>query len=139
MNNFAIVTDSSCDITSDLKERFGIDGVIRGIVYAPDGTQMLSDIDWENISPEEYYTSMQGRNVLYKTATPSAGEVFNVFDPILSSGRDILSISLSSAISGTLQIIQTVANELQEKYPEIKIICIDSLTSFNPTMDISSF
>lgn len=127
MKNFAIVTDSSCDITSSLKERFDIDGVIRGVVYAPDGTQMLSDIDWENISPEEYYSSMQGRNVLYKTATPSAGEIINVFEPILRSGRDILSISLSSAISGTYQIVQSTANELLLKYPERKIVCVDSL------------
>lgn len=127
MNNFAIVTDSSCDINSSLMKKFGIDGVIRGVVYAPDGTQLLADIDWENISPEEFYTSMKGRNILYKTATPSAGEVLNVLEPVLQSGRDILTISLSSAISGTFQIVQTAANELLEKYPERKIVCVDSL------------
>ncbi len=114
-------------MTKELRERFGIDGIIRGIVYPPDGSQIFADIDWENITPEEYYNSMRGRKVLYKTATPSVGEIISVMEPLLQAGRDVLSISLSTGISGTFQVVQNAANDLMEKYPERKIICIDSL------------
>jgi len=127
MNNFEIVPDSSCDMTKDLRERFGINHFIRGIVYKPDGTQIYADIDWETMTPEEYFTSMKGRKVLYKTATPPVGEVMGVFESILKEGKDILSISLSTGISGTYTVVKNVAEELTEKYPERKIICIDSL------------
>ena len=35
--------------------------------------------------------------------------------------------SLSSGISGTLKVCETAAAELRPKYPDRKIICIDSL------------
>jgi len=127
MNNFAIIADSSCDLTKDLRKRFGVDALIRGIVYKPDGTQILADVDWETITPENYYRSMQGRKVLYKTATPPIGEIREVFEKFLKDGRDILSISLSTGISGTFQIVQNTANELLQEYPDRKIICVDSL------------
>jgi DegV family protein with EDD domain len=50
-------------------------------------------------------------------------------EPILKSGRDILSISFSSALSGTYNSARIAKEELQEKYPERKIIVIDSLSA----------
>lgn len=127
MNNFAIIPDSSSDMIKPIRDRFGVEEYIRGIVYMPDGTQTLSDMDWETMTPKEYFESMKGRKVLYKTATPPVGEVIDVFEPVLKSGRDILSISLSSGISGTYKVVQSVADDLLKKYPERKIVCVDSL------------
>ena len=126
MNSFEIIPDSSCDMTEELRKRFGVTNVIRGVVYKPDGTQTLADIDWETMTPEEYFNSMKGRKVLYKTATPPLGEIIDVFEPILKSGRDILSISLSTGISGTYTVVKNTADELLKKYPDRKIICVDS-------------
>ncbi len=125
--DFVIIPDSSADMTSELRERFGIPAIVRGTLYYPDGSQHLANSDWEDFTPDEYYASMKGRNILYKTATPPVGETMNVYESFLKEGKDILSISLSSAISGTYQGFVSVANELMEKYPERKIICVDSL------------
>lgn len=127
MSNFEIIPDSSCDMTKVLREKYGINHIIRGVVYKPDGTQIFADIDWETTTPEEYFNSMKGRKVLYKTATPPIGEIVEVFEPILKEGKDILSISLSTGISGTYTAVKTIAEDLMKKYPERKIICIDSL------------
>ncbi len=127
MSSFEIIPDSSSDMTVDLRKRFGILNIIHGVVYKPDGTQILADIDWETMTPEEYFNSMKGRKVLYKTATPPIGEIIDVFEPVLKSGKDILSISLSTGISGTYGVVKSAADELLQKYPERKIICIDSL------------
>ena len=127
MSEFVIIPDASCDLTIDLRNRFGIENYMRGVMYYPDGSQGYADLDWEAMTPEEYYTSMQGRKILYKTATPPLGEILDVFEPVLKSGRDILTITLSSGISSTYNFVQNVSNELMEKYPGRKIICIDSL------------
>ena len=127
MNNFAIVLDSSCDMSSEMRKRFNIDALVRGVVYKPDGSQMLSDLDWETMTPEQFYDSMKGRKILYKTATPPVGEIIEKFEALLQAGRDILSISLSTGLSGTHTLVQNTANDLLKKYPERKIICIDSL------------
>ena len=127
MSDFVIIPDASCDMTKKLRERFGIEHAIRGVLYTPSGVEMPADLDWETMSPEEYYNSMRGKNALYKSATPPVGEITKTFETVLQSGKDILSISLSTGISGTFNSVENVAKSLLEKYPERKIICIDSL------------
>ncbi len=127
MYKFEIIPDSSSDFTNELRERFGINHILLGTIYHPDGHQSRADVDWENITPEEYFKSMKGRNILYKTATPQSGEITETFENVLKQGKDILSISLSSALSSTYDMCIKAADELSMKYPDRKIICIDSL------------
>ena len=127
MSNFAIIPDISCDLTRDLRERFGIEDYISGLVYFPDGHCEKSDLDWDKHDPKTFYESMSDKKTLYKTACAPAGDVMGVFEKQLKAGKDILCIVLSSALSGTLQTCEMVKAELLPKYPERKIICIDSL------------
>ena len=127
MSNFVIIPDASSDLTRDLRERFNIPGYIKGVFYFQDGREAAADLDWELIDPETYYKSMSGRNMLYKTASSKKGEVFSVYESFLKEGKDILAVSLSSGLSGTYQLCCQVAKELMEKYPERKIIVVDSL------------
>ena len=48
-------------------------------------------------------------------------------EPYLKEGKDILYIAFSSGLSGTYNSIRMAAEELQEEYPERKLIVIDSL------------
>lgn len=127
MNDFVIIPDSACDLTADLRERFGIEDYLHGVVYFPDGTAVSADLDWGCISPEEYYNSMKERKIIYKTASVPMGDIHELFEKYLKQGKDILSISLSSALSTSHNSCEIVAKELLEKYPDRKIICIDSL------------
>lgn len=127
MADFVIIPDVACDLTRDLRERFGVRDYVTGMIYFPDGHSEFVDLDWERHNPKDFYESMSGRKVLYKTATAPAGEIIRVFEKYLSQGMDILGITLSSALSGTLQAFQLAAKELQEKYPERKIVCLDSM------------
>ncbi len=126
MSNFAIVADTACDLHKGLRERFGVDDYVRGILYYPDGKQESCSLDWETMTAKEYYDSMKGRKALYTTATPPLGEVMETFEKYLKDGRDVLSISLSSGLSSSWSNTVGVAEDLQQKYPERKIICIDS-------------
>lgn len=127
MSNFVIIPDTSCDLIKPLRERFGIDDYIDGIVYLPDGTSIKSDIDWETYNPKEFFESMKDKNISYRTACATTGDIFKVFEKHLKNGKDILAITLSSALSGTFQTCELVKNQLLEKYPERKIICVDSM------------
>ena len=127
MSDFVIIPDASSDLNKELRERFHIPDYVRGTFYFPDGKEAFADLDWELMDPVTYYTSMSGRNVLFKTASARRGEVLSVYEKQLKAGKDILAISLSSALSGTYQVCTTIANELMEKYPERKIVVVDSL------------
>ncbi len=127
MSDFVIIPDTACDLTADLRERFGIEDYLRGIMYFPDGRELEADLDWSYISPEEYYESMSDKKTLYKTASIPVGNIIETFEKYLKQGKDILSISLSSGLSTSYSSCELVAKELREKYPERKIFCIDSL------------
>ena len=127
MSDFVIIPDASSDLTKDLRERFQIPDYLRGTIYFPDGSQAVADLDWELIDPKTYYESMTKRNTLYKTASTQRGDVISVYEKFLKEGKDILAVTLSSALSGTNQLCRKVAEELLEKYPERKILVVDSL------------
>ena len=127
MSDFVIIPDASSDLTKELRERFNIPGYIKGTFYFPDGREAAADLDWELMDPVTYYESMSGRKTLYKTASAQRGEVLSVYERFLKQGKDILAVTLSSGLSGTHQVCQKVAEELLERYPERKIIVVDSL------------
>ena len=88
---------------------------------------MLADVDWKTMTPAEYFDSMSGKKALYKTASILQGEVSDTVEPFLKEGKDVILVSLSTALSGTYQSMTIVAKQLLEKYPERKIECVDSL------------
>lgn len=127
MSEFVIIPDSSSDISKDLRERFGVPDYIRGLVYFPDGHEEVASLDWEKYDPKSFYESMLDKKTIYKTACAPAGDVFSVYENQLKQGKDILAVTLSSALSGTYQTCQMVKEKLLEKYPERKILIVDTL------------
>ncbi len=127
MSDYVIIPDSSCDLNKELRERFDIPDITRGVLYYPDGHSELADVDWETMTPKEFYDSMKGRNVLYKTACPPGEEIIEKYEKHLKAGRDIIAPVLSTALSATYNDCSQVAKELLKKYPERRIVVIDSL------------
>ena len=101
MQNFAILTDTACDMTAELRERFGIDGYVRGTLNFPDGHSELADLDWGNMTPETYYASMKDKKSLYSTSLPAPQEISDLFERFLSQGRDVLFACIATGLSGT--------------------------------------
>lgn len=127
MSEYVIIPDTSCDLNAGLRARFGIPEYLHGILYHPDGRAERSSLDWETMTAKEYYDSMKGKKALYTTATPPLGEVMETFEKYLKQGKDVLSISLSGGLSASYANTVKVAEELLEKYPGRKIVCIDSM------------
>lgn len=127
MHNFAILTDTASDMTKQLRERFGVEDYVHGILVFPDGHAEPADLDWGNMTPAAYYGSMKDKKALYSSSLPSPQEYSDLFEKYLSQGRDVLFVCIASGLSGTYATGCTVAAELREKYPERKIRCVDSL------------
>lgn len=127
MSDFVIIPDTACDLRANLRERFDIPDYMRGIIYFPDGHSEHVDLDWGEHDPKTFYESMTDKTTLYKTASPQAGEVMELFEKYLKQGKDVLAITISSALSGTYQECELVRKELEPKYPDRKIVIVDSL------------
>ena len=126
MADYVLLTDSSTDLTKDLRERFGVDDYLPGCITWPDGTTHDSTLDWEEISAQDFYMSM-GKDSMYTTGIKNIEIQEAFFEKYLKQGKDILNVSLSHALSNTFDSCRKAAENLKEKYPDRKIICVDSL------------
>jgi len=127
MSDFVILSDSGCDFTKDLRERFGLDDYVPGTVMFPDGHFEYADLDWGTVTSEEYFDSMARTRFVYGSSLPSVGEVVEVYEKYLAEGKDIFAVTISSAISGTFNSFRLAVEEVKDKYPNNKIYIVDSL------------
>lgn len=127
---FVIVIDSCGDLSTELRQKYGIEYVKMGLVkkLKEGDVEVAADLDWNLYTNKELNDWMRG-GMLIKTTQVSNQEYTEVFSKILSQGKDILYIACSSALSGSYNFSLVVKEELLEKYPDAKIICVDSLCS----------
>jgi DegV family protein with EDD domain len=64
-----------------------------------------------------------------KTSQLNAEEYEEYLEPFLAAGKDVLHLTLSSGISGTINSARIAQENLQEKYPDRKIYIVDSLAA----------
>lgn len=126
MRDFVILSDSCCDLTKDLRERFGIEYVPMRIIY--DETDIPASLDWEQISFKQFYDMMR-QGVRVKTALITADEFKEVFAKYLDEGRDVMYIACSSALSNSYKSSLVARDALAAEHHEGKIFCIDSLNA----------
>ncbi len=123
MENFIL----SCCSTADLTKEHFIRKDIQYICFhfELDGKQYPDDFG-ESISFEDLYGAMkQGADT--KTSQLNAHEFEAYFEPFLQQGKDILHVCVSSGISGTFNSANIAKRNLEERYPERRILIADSL------------
>ena len=126
MKNFVIVTDSTCDLNAEIREKYSIDYI--KMAYIIDEETYPASLDWESHSAHEFYELM--RNGKYvRTVQITRETTLDCFKKHLDAGSDIIYITCSSALSGSYNFGCLMARELSEEYPEQKIYCVDSLIS----------
>ncbi len=119
----------SCCSTADLSHEHFAKRDISYICfhYFMDGVEYDDDLG-RSMPFDAFYAAMvNGADT--KTSQISVGEYTAYFEKLLASGKDILHVSLSSGISGSVQSATTAAKAVMEKYPERKIIIVDSLAA----------
>lgn len=123
MNNYTIFTDSSVDLSRELLDK-------RGVISAPLSFRFDNEatISNDDIKIEEFYKKMRDGGVA-KTAAVNPNRFISKFEEALKQGKDILYIGFSSGLSTTFNSARLAANQLRTKYPERKILTIDSLAA----------
>lgn len=97
-NSVVLVTDSTADIPQDIREKLGIEMVPLSVHFGEE-----SYLDSVTINPAQFYEKLQASQELPKTSMPSPGDYYEVFKRHVDEGRQVISIQLSSALSGTYQ------------------------------------
>ena len=127
-SNFAIFIDSTGDMSAELRKQYDVDYVRFGVAVE-DGERMDASLDYDQgMSHHDFYQVMRdGKRIFTQQSTES--EVEKRFLPVLESGKDILYIACSSGLSASYDVACKVVAALLKKFPDRKVICIDSLIS----------
>ena len=117
----------SCCSTADLTHEHFVSRNISYICfhYFLDGVEYPDDLG-QTIPFDEFYKRMANGSDT-KTSQVSTGEFMQYFQSILEQGKDILHITLSSGLSGSINSARTAWEMLKEQYPDRKIYIVDSL------------
>jgi len=104
----AIVTDSSCDLPEEYIREQNIHVVPLRIQFGEEGF-----IDKVTLRPSEFYDKLVTSAHHPKTSQPTPGDFKKVYDEVAGRYRSVISIHLSSRLSGTLQAAAAAAKTVQ--------------------------
>ena len=98
MNNYVIITDSSCDLSDSLVKELELEVVPLSFIM--DGKTYRNYPDNREMSPEEFY-SRQRDGLMATTNAVNVGEATDAIEPVLKQGKDALVLGFSSGLSAT--------------------------------------
>lgn len=127
MGEYVILTDTSCDLSQEIRDFCGMDDYVKGHVSFSTGEDFPSSLDWQSITREDFYKTLSDKRVEVTTAPASPEEFYRIFKAYAERGIAVLSISLSSKISATYAIASSAAERVAAEMPGAVIKCVDSL------------
>mgnify|MGYP001033191225 CR=1 FL=1 len=116
-----IVTDSGVDLSPEQMDNLDIDINIVPLTVTLDDETYREGID---IQPVEFYRLLAATDDMPTTSQPSAGEFAEIYRRLAADDPDILSIHMSSGLSGTFNAAQAGA----ALAPEANVTLVDTKT-----------
>lgn len=113
-----IISDSTCDLSKELLERYDIAILPLHIHLGEDEYE-----DGVNIAPDEIYVWSDANKSTPKTSAPSLAEVVDLFKRYAGEGNELICFSISDEMSAAGQIMRLAAAEME---CEDRIHVIDS-------------
>ena len=111
MSKIIISSDSTCDLSAELKEKYGIKIIPLGITL---GTQVYRD--GVDITPEDIYAHHEKTGELPKTTASNVGECIDYFTELKKDGDTIIHFTISSKMSSTYNNTCMAAEEFDDVY-----------------------
>lgn len=120
MAQVRIVTDSAADLPHDSARALGISVVPLAVSFGSS-----SYLDGVDITPDEFYRLLASDPNFPRTSQPAVGLFEQTYTTLRDEGAEIISLHLSSGLSGTLQAATIAAGNV----PGATIHLVDSLTA----------
>lgn len=118
-----LFTDTSANLPVEIIDEYGIEVV--PFSYTIDGVEYIPERKFDG---KAFYAAMRAGSEV-KTSMVNAGTFIERFKTALDAGKDVLYIGMSGGISGTANAALMAKQELDEEYPDRKIVVIDTLAA----------
>ena len=126
MSDFVIVTDSAADLPLALVQELDLTVVPLRFTFGE--TTYEDHPDRRDMAIEAFYDRLR-KGEMATTSAINVGDYQEALRPILESGRDVLLLVFTSALSTTYQSAVIATEELKEEFPERKIMVVDTLAA----------
>lgn len=124
MEPFKIFTDSCCDLPAKLAQDLKIEVLPLSVNFK--GGSYPNYLDGSALSIRDFYDGLRdGEMPTTSAVNPEAWS--QAMRATLTAGQDVLVLAFSSGLSTTYNSAVIAANELAEKFPERKILVVDTL------------
>ena len=121
MRDYIITVNSTVDTGKEWLEERNVP--VIPLKYTIDGQEYT---DMYGLSDKEFFQKLrEGKMSVTSQINPE--EAKEMLEPYVKEGKDVLHLAFSSALSGTCNSMKIAAEELQEEYPEAKVIVVDTL------------
>ena len=122
MSSYKILTDSACDLPASMLQKLDVAATPLHLLFK--GENIPDTVEEPAIS--DFYAGMRAGEVSKTTAVnPSAWEA--LLEPVLADGQDALVLAFSGGLSTTHQSAVIAAQDMMEKYPDRKVLVVDTL------------
>lgn len=118
-----LFTDTSANLPVEIIDEYGIEVV--PFSYTIDGVEYIPEREFDG---KAFYAAMRAGSEV-KTSMVNTGTFIERFKTALDAGKDVLYIGMSGGISGTANAALMAKQELDEEYPDRKIVVIDTLAA----------
>ncbi len=116
MQKIKIVTDSTADLSQEVIEKYGIH--VLPLSISVNGQTYLDRVD---LQPDEFIEEMIKSKELPKTSQPAMGTFVEMYDKLGEDGSEVLSIHMTSGMSGTVATANSAAG-----MTDTKVTVVDS-------------
>ncbi len=120
-----IVTDSTCDLPPELAAAHGVTVVPLTVFFGEEAF-----LDGIEISADEFYERQQASREIPRTSQPSVELFQEAYAEVGQDGSEIVSIHLSSKLSGTMNAAQVAREVLKHE------MHIDLIDSYNVSLGL---
>lgn len=115
MSGIRIVTDSTADLPTEIVEEYGITVVPLKVFF---GQEEYSD--GVDLTSDQFFRKLKASDEISATSQPAPAEFVEYYRPLVEEGASIISIHISSELSGTLQSAKVAKKMLD--YNDLEII-----------------
>ena len=103
-----IISDSICDLSKDILEKYDVDILPLHIILGDE-----EYLDGKNITPEEIYRWADEHGTTPKTSAPALEDAINLMKPYIDRGDELICFSISNSMSSSGQVMMMAAEELE--------------------------
>lgn len=116
----AVVVDSTAYIPQDWVKKYHLTVIPLVVIWGKE--ELRDDVD---ITAHEFFIRLQTADTMPSTSQPTPDAFQKVYQELFSQGYDILSVHISSKLSGTINS----AEQAKKMLPDANIEIVDSLST----------